>query len=123
MLKLQHTAQGPKAVVMCDACGRQVLDSSAGLAYLPAGGDELLDLFHVHKGTCRDTAAAQHGATSGTWQDLIGHLNDLRRHTGTSFKDLVLKEAGQQNLGLDRYNRLVAAVNEVTALLEDPAVG
>jgi hypothetical protein len=118
MIRAQRTAAAVAAVIICDVCRQRITDSSSGAVHYrgDSGADGFCDVFHVHKGACQARAEAQHGQPSRPWHELIEHLNELRRNSGTSFKALVLREAGQA-LPADRYNHLCEKMDEVCTLL------
>jgi hypothetical protein len=102
-------------------CGERIIDSSAGAVHYRADQpqeERFHDVFHVHKGICQQKAEQHHGSAGRPWHELIGHLNELRRNSGTTFKDLIMKEVGEQGLPPDRFEQIRRLANEISQTLD-----
>ncbi len=125
MIRAMTGTEGVEAVVVCDVCGQRITDSSAGLAHYRSDGNTAAgfqDVFHVHKGSCHQRAQQAHGNPDRPWHELIVHVEELVRNTGTSVKDVVLRSAARRGLEPDRYNRLCEQLDRVCDLLNEDAV-
>jgi hypothetical protein len=88
MIRIRYIEERYAPVVICDICEQRITNSGLAVIVYPRrlGNEaELLEPWHVHKGTCLATADERLGGREKVgWEELATHLMEVAMNCGRS---------------------------------------
>jgi hypothetical protein len=105
VLKIIKVGDVSEPAIFCDVCTKQITAAGEAAAVYPYEEKDgaVLEVLHVHKGRCHDTAENKVGSNGGApWQELESHLLWLLKNTGLPLDRLGELEADEKEFGLSK---------------------
>lgn len=89
MIKIQFIEGKYAPIIVCDICGQHIKDAEDAVAVntSPSDNNEVLDVLHVHRGDCHNSADQKLGGVAG-YSDMDFHLFNLIHNSGLSLDKL-----------------------------------
>jgi hypothetical protein len=90
MIQGLNTAEGLLPVIICDHCGKQIIDAELGAVMIPdsnpyPNGNKRIN--HVHKGECHDKLEKKEGGVV-IWIEMTAYFTRVLKSVNLSSKDL-----------------------------------
>ena len=105
MIKAMYENGFTGAIVVCDICEKRIEDAGGGAAVYPSvyTEEEILEVLHVHRGSCRKMAEKKLGGKNNTVSDeLIDHMLNACASVGLSVEELERKRNANRESGVSR---------------------